>query len=42
MNYTRLIPVLVQSIQELAQQNDILLNRLQELETEIAFFKEKE
>jgi hypothetical protein len=42
MNYTKLIPVLVQGIQELAQQNELLLHRLQDLETEIALIKEKE
>jgi hypothetical protein len=34
--------VLVQGIQELAQQNELLLHRLQDLETEIALIKEKE
>jgi hypothetical protein len=36
MNYSKLIPVLVQSIQELSEQNALLLGRLQTLETEVS------
>lgn len=42
MNYTKLIPVLVQSLQELSHQNDLLLRRLQELENEVTLLKQKD
>jgi hypothetical protein len=41
MNYTRLIPVLVQSIQELSEQNALLLGRLQTLETEVSLMQQQ-
>lgn len=42
MNDIRLIPVLVQSIQELSEQNALLPGRLQTLETEVSFLKSNE